>query len=54
MLKSTKNIERSIKRKNLVECGVYDGRYRQRVVQDKKKELSKTWARIKSSNYTSI
>ena len=33
------------KRRELLASGVYDGRYRQRVVVDKKKKASKNWAR---------
>ena len=43
-----KNVESKIKRKDMVEAGAYDGRYRQRVVVDKKKQANKKWAR--SSN----
>lgn len=40
-------ISKSRKRKLQVEQGVYDGRYRQKVVTDKKKKLSKTICRKK-------
>jgi hypothetical protein len=40
-----KNVESKIKRKDMVEAGAYDGRYRQRIVVDKKKQANKTWAR---------
>lgn len=33
------------KRKDMVQAGAYDGRFRQRMVKDKKKEASKRWAR---------
>ncbi len=33
------------KRKEQVAQGMYDGRFRQRVVVDKKKKVSKNWAR---------
>lgn len=42
------NIDRKIKRKDQVASGMYDGRYRQRVVVDKKKQQAKKWARGKS------
>ena len=32
-------------RKDLLEAGAYDGRYRPRIVKDKKKQSSKFWAR---------
>jgi hypothetical protein len=40
-----KNVESKIKRKDMVEAGAYDGRYRQRIVVDKKKQANKKWAR---------
>ncbi len=40
-----KNVELKIKRKEMVAAGAYDGRYKQRVVTDKKKQANKTWAR---------
>jgi hypothetical protein len=40
-----KNVESKIKRKEMVEAGAYDGRYRQRIVVDKKKQANKNWAR---------
>ena len=33
------------KRKEMIQAGAYDGRYRQRTVKDKKKEANKNWAR---------
>lgn len=33
------------KRAEMVKSGVYDGRYRQRVIVNKKKKASKNWAR---------
>ena len=33
------------KRKDMVQAGAYDGRFRQRTVKDKKKEAAKRWAR---------
>jgi len=33
------------KRNELLKSGAYDGRYRQRVVVDKKKKHSRNWAR---------
>ena len=39
------NYQASMKRKELVAAGAYDGRFRQRRVKDKKKEASKRWAR---------
>lgn len=43
-----KNIEAKIKRKEMVAAGAYDGRYKQRVVTDKKKQANKMWARNKN------
>jgi hypothetical protein len=40
-----KNTELKIKRKEMVAAGAYDGRYKQRVVVDKKKQSNKMWAR---------
>jgi hypothetical protein len=40
-----KNLERKIKRQQQVEQGAYDGRFRSKVVPDKKKQQSKNWAR---------
>ena len=40
-----KNIELKIKRKEMIAAGAYDGRYRQRMVVDKKKQANKNWAR---------
>ena len=33
------------KRKEMIQAGAYDGRFRQKMVKDKKKEQSKRWAR---------
>ena len=41
------SVESKIKRKDLVLAGAYDGRYRTKVVKDKKKHESKTGARKK-------
>ncbi len=35
------------KREQMIKDGVYDGRFRSKVVKDKKKEQSKKWARVK-------
>lgn len=35
------------KRKDMIASGAYDGRYRVKVVKNKKKEYSKKWARSK-------
>jgi len=42
-----KKIEHKIKRREQMEAGAYDGRFKTRVVVDKKKKLSQKWARIK-------
>jgi hypothetical protein len=39
------NFERQIKRKDQLDAGLFDGRYRQRVVVNKKKKQSRNWAR---------
>ena len=39
------DIERQIKRKDQLQSGLFDGRYRQRVVVNKKKKQSRNWAR---------
>lgn len=39
------NIDRKIKRRDQVASGMYDGRYRQRIVVNKKKKQLKEWAR---------
>jgi hypothetical protein len=36
------------KRKDMMAQGAYDGRFKQRIVKDKKKESSRNWARNKS------
>jgi hypothetical protein len=38
-----------VKRSDMVAAGAYDGRFRERVVRDKKKHTSKNWARKKNS-----
>jgi len=35
------------RRQDMVKAGAYDGRYKQRVIKDKKKEQSRKWAREK-------
>ena len=37
--------QRTIKRKDQQEAGLFDGRYRQRVIVNKKKKQSRNWAR---------
>ena len=37
------------KRKDMIQQGAYDGRFRQRTVADKKKKASKNWARSKNN-----
>lgn len=36
------------KRNDMVQAGAYDGRFRQRVIKNKKKEANKRWARQQS------
>ena len=44
-----KNLENAIKRKEMVASGAYDGRFRTKMVVDKKKKAKKNWAREKFS-----
>ena len=37
--------EITIERKNMVDAGAFDGRYRSKIVPNKKKKQSKNWAR---------
>ena len=39
------DIQRTIKRKDQLDAGLFDGRYRQRIVVNKKKKQSRNWAR---------
>lgn len=39
----------STKRKDQVSQGVYDGRYKTKIIVDKKKQAKKLWARIKNT-----
>jgi hypothetical protein len=43
-----KKIEQKIKRKEMLAAGAYDGRFREKVVVDKKKKQSRNWARKKN------
>lgn len=47
---SIKQQPSSSKRSAQVEDGAYDGRYRTKVVEDKKKKAKKLWARLRSSH----
>ena len=40
--------EHTVKREEQKAQGVFDGRFRQRIIVDKKKKLNKDWARLKS------
>lgn len=42
-----RNIQSQLKREIQKEAGAFDGRFRQRVVIDKKKQESRSWARKK-------
>ena len=44
-----KSIELAIKRREMMKDGAYDGRFREKVVVDKKKKANKDWARKKFS-----
>ena len=37
------------RRKDMIEAGAYDGRYKNKVVKDKKKEARRKWARSKEA-----
>lgn len=45
----SKSFERKINRQNAKEQGFYDGRFRSKVVENKKKKHNKNWARKKQS-----
>ena len=36
------------KRKEMLACGAYDGRFRNRLIKDKRKQKQKDWARQKN------
>ena len=42
------------KRQDQVDQGAYDGRYRIKIVPDKKKQAKKLWARIKNSHSSHV
>jgi len=42
-----KKIEQKIKRQQQIEQGAYDGRFKSKVVPNKKKKQNKNWARKK-------
>jgi len=42
-----KNYELTLKRADLVKAGAYDGRFREKIVVDRKKKEKKEWARKK-------
>ena len=44
---SSMNIAKKLQRKLAIQAGFYDGRFKEKVVKDKKKEESKTKARKK-------
>lgn len=46
-IKIENKIDHKIKRQNQVDAGMYDGRFRTKIVADKKKKQSKCWARNK-------
>ena len=46
-IKIMKNYELTLKRADLVKAGAYDGRFREKIVVDKKKKEKKEWARGK-------
>ncbi len=42
-----KRYENHLKRQEMVKAGAYDGRFREKIVVDKKKKEKKEWARNK-------
>jgi hypothetical protein len=44
----------SNKRQDQVDQGAYDGRYKVKIVPDKKKQAKKLWARIKNSHSSHV
>lgn len=46
---SLKNVNKKIARQDMIEAGGYDGRFRNKVVPDKKKVRNKKFARTKVS-----
>jgi hypothetical protein len=44
-----KRYENQLKRQEMVNAGAYDGRFREKIVVDKKKKTNKNWARMKFS-----
>jgi hypothetical protein len=40
--------EHTVKRNEQKAAGVFDGRFKQRVIKDKKKQAKREWARLKS------
>jgi hypothetical protein len=49
-MKKKQNIYLKLKRDNMLEAGAYDGRFRSRIVEDKKKKLNKTACRSYNHN----
>jgi hypothetical protein len=47
---SSFNAAKRLQRKLAMQAGFYDGRFREKVVKDKKKELKKKWARKKTGS----
>jgi len=46
----TQRLTLGAKRRDMVSQGAYDGRFRSRTVKDKKKEITRLWARGKNQN----
>lgn len=46
--KQSLTVAQRLQRKLAVQQGFYDGRYREKIVKDKKKEARRRWAREKS------
>jgi hypothetical protein len=47
---SSFNAAKRLQRKLAMQAGFYDGRFKEKVVKDKKKEQSRKWARKKTRN----
>ncbi len=50
-MKKKENIYLKLKRQNMLEACAYDGRFKTRIVEDKKKKMNKTLCRSYKYNY---
>lgn len=52
-MKNKENIYLKLKRDSMLEAGAYDGRFRSRIVEDKKKKMNKSACRsFKNNQYS--